>query len=147
MVRHSHQAIKPEKFTPMMRATPVRLPIEASAPIVLNSKRLPRPPLSAATIFSATIFPWRNACCAVGGQALPVAASGTAAQSPSAHTPGNSATSRNSFVTSRPHSLEQFNVDSSGFGETPAVQTSRLVLSVEPSPRSHYSLEILLTES
>ena len=39
-------------------------------------------------MFFATSRPWRSACCAVGGHGSPGrAASGTAAQSPIAHTP------------------------------------------------------------
>src|SRR5690349_1413261 len=85
------------------------------------------------------------ACCAVGGQDLPVVESGTAAQSPSAQTPGQPLTSRNSFVSNRPRSFEQFTRLKRGFGETPAVQTSRLVVITEPSLSRTAPSETLLT--
>src|ERR1043166_3749818 len=93
----------------------------------------------------AAILPPRVARWAVGGQDFPVAGSGTAAQSPSAQTPEQFATSRNSLVTSLPRSFGQSNSSKSGLGETPAVQTSRLVFRVKPSLSFTPSRETLLT--
>src|SRR5213592_4483104 len=81
--------------------------------------RLPR---IVASMFFAAINPSRKPCCAVGGWLFPVSASGTAAQSPAAHTPGKSGTARNSFTARRPRSLRQGKAAMAGLGFTSAVQ-------------------------
>ena len=71
-VRHSHQAKKPEKLTPATRATPVRLPMAASCPIVRKVNGTAGFPLMHAAMFRAAVFASRIACCAVGGCGFPV---------------------------------------------------------------------------
>src|ERR1043166_4763148 len=117
IVRHSHQAKKPEKLNPKIRATPLRRPMEASSPMVLNEKGFSGRRYSDATIFCATTLPSRMACCAVGGCDFPGwLASGTNAQSPTAHTPGQSGTCKNSFTNTRSHSFSQGREETSGLG-------------------------------
>ena len=82
-----NHAINPEKFTPRIRATPVRRPIAASCPSVLNLNGFFGLPSTLAMMLCARTLPSRDACCAVGGQKSPVAGSGTSAQSPSAQRP------------------------------------------------------------
>src|SRR6266487_7204371 len=77
-----------------------------------------------AIMLRATILPSRDACCAVGGQYLPVAGSGTNAQSPSAHKPSTLSTSRFAFTLIRPRSFGHGTRSRIGFGDIPAVQTS-----------------------
>src|SRR5204862_2804546 len=88
VVRHGHQAMKPENLKPRILATPVRRPMAANWPMVLKTKGVFASPLMAAAMFRPRILPWRNACCAVGGYGLPVFLSGTEAQSHRAQTPG-----------------------------------------------------------
>ena len=88
IVRHSHQAMKPENFKPRMLTTPVRRPIAASYPRVEKRKGLFFAPAMTAAMLSPRTRPWRRACCAVGGWNPPLR-SGTSAQSPRAHTPGS----------------------------------------------------------
>src|SRR5579859_5442057 len=127
MVRQSHQAKKPEKLNPKIRATPLRRPMEASSPIVLNEKGLSGRRLSDAVILCATTLPSRIACCAVGGCDFPgCLASGTNPQSPTAHTPGQPGTSKNWFTKTRPHSFLQGSEETSGLGTVPAVHTKVL---------------------
>src|SRR5437762_11914236 len=66
MPRQRNQARNPEKFTPRIRATPVRRPIAASSPIVLKLNGFFGSPETLATMLCATTFPSRDACCAVG---------------------------------------------------------------------------------
>src|SRR5690348_16355074 len=54
MVRQSHQAKKPEKLTPKIRATPVRRPIDPSSPMVLNEGGCSGRSESAAAMLRAT---------------------------------------------------------------------------------------------
>src|SRR5262249_329185 len=122
--RHIHQAKNPEKLNPKIRATPIRRPIEARSPIILNENARSERPDSAATIFWATILPSRIACWAVGGcDFRPFLMSGTNAQSPMAHTLGQSGSCKNWFTTNRPFSFELGIDDMSGLGTMPAVQT------------------------
>src|ERR1044071_8524573 len=67
MVRHIHQAVKPEKLKPKMRATPVRRPIAASWPMVEKENGFSATPRTLAMMFCARVFPCRSACCAAGG--------------------------------------------------------------------------------
>src|SRR5207249_11788643 len=118
-------------------------------PIVEKTKGFVLPPRRAAIMVSASTLPWRKACCAVGGQDFPVVRSGTAAQSPSAHRPGQSATSRYSFTARRPRSFLHSRPCKSGLGDVPAVQTSVLVSIIVPSlnltPRSETPSTFVLT--
>src|SRR5919198_6562176 len=124
MPRQRNHARNPEKFTPRIRATPVRRPIAASAPSVLKLNGVFGAPQTLAIMFRATTFPSREACCAVGGQYLPVAGSGTSAQSPSAQTLSTPSTSRFEFTLIRPRSFGQGTRFKIGFGDIPAVQTN-----------------------
>ena len=69
----------------------------------MNGAGCPTP--SAAATLRAAVLPCRIACCEVGGQGRPGrAGSGTAAASPSAHTPSSPCTRRWSSTTMRPRS-------------------------------------------
>src|SRR6266516_2056796 len=58
-----------------------------------------------AIMLQATTLPSRDACCAVGGQYLPVAGSGTSAQSPSAQRPSTLSTFKFELTLTRPRSF------------------------------------------
>src|SRR5437016_11477824 len=122
MLRHRNQAINPEKFMPRILATPVRRPMVASWPSVENRNGFFCAPRMAATMFFPTWVAWRIACCAVGGCGLPVLRLRIQAQSPTAHTPGKSGTSRFLSTTRRPFSFLQGKLLSTEAGVTPAVQ-------------------------
>src|SRR6266568_7041404 len=77
-----------------------------------------------AIILRATTLPSRDACCAVGGQYLPVAGSGTSAQSPSAQRPSTPSTFKFELTLTRPRSFSHGTRSRIGFGDMPAVQTS-----------------------
>src|SRR6266446_1376366 len=77
-----------------------------------------------AIMLRATTLPSRDACCAVGGQYLPVAGSGTSAQSPSAQRPSTPSTFKFELTLTRPRSFSHGTRSRIGFGEMPAVQTS-----------------------
>ncbi len=112
-----------EILTPQeVRSVRLEGPIVANCASVVNVKGFMRLPRIVASMFFAAISPSRKPCCAVGGWLFPVLASGTAAQSPAAHTPGKSGTARNSFTARRPRSLRQGKAAIAGLGFTPAVQ-------------------------
>ena len=82
-------------------------------------------PCKTARIFRASTRASRRANCAVGGHGLPVLPSLSAAQSPTAHTPGCPGTAIVLSTTTAPRrSVSRGNVRSNGFGAVPAVQTS-----------------------
>src|SRR5467141_5100614 len=107
-----------------MRAAPMRRPIEASSPIVLNENDFKGRSESDAAIFCATMFPSRMACCAVRGCDFPgFLISGTNAQAPTAQTLGQSGTLKNWFTSNRPRSFAQGSDEMMGLGTVPAVHT------------------------
>src|SRR5215469_14107368 len=108
----------------------------ASAPRVLKLNGFFGVPQTLATLLCATTLPSRYACCAVGGQYLPVAGSGTSAQSPSAQTPSTPSTSRFAFTLIRPRSFGQGIRSRIGFGDMPAVQINVELTIFSPSLNS-----------
>src|SRR6267143_6721262 len=84
-------------------------------------------PLRLAMRFFARHAACLVACWAVGGHGCQVFWSTTQAQSPSAHTPGWSSTSRNLLTTIRPLSFLHVSAATSGLGAAETVLTSVLV--------------------
>src|SRR5260370_10242919 len=96
----------------------------ASSPMVLNEKGFSGRLQSDAAILCATTLPSRMACCAVGGCDFPgCLVLGTSPQSPTAQTPGQPGTCKNSFTSTRPRSFSQGREETSGLGTVPAVHT------------------------
>src|SRR5262245_33857656 len=128
----------------MMRATPVRRPMEAKSPRVLKVKGFKAAPRALATRLYASSLPSREACCAVGG-CQPPAPSGIIAQSPNAQTPGNPSTCRQSFTLRRLRSLGNANPFSKGLGEVPAVVDAADGLDARKTATGHHKGKQRLT--
>src|SRR5690348_1651534 len=84
------------------------------------------------------------ACCAVGGYDFPGRiASGTNAQSPTAHTPGQPGTPKNWFTNTRPHSFAQGREETNGLGTVPAVHT-KVLAGIDVPPVRKISFSVML---
>src|SRR5438552_16215258 len=86
-----------------------------------------------AIMLRATTLPSRDACCAVGGQYLPVDGSGTSEQSPSAQRPPTPSTFKFELTLTRPRSFSHGTRSSIGYRDMPAVQISVELTIFSPS--------------